>query len=251
MDKKYLIYSTVQLRNDEGEGTGVIVNLANGFENDVPVIITNKHVIEKCPDIELTLTVQTKEGNYATQECKLVGAREKCIFLDEYDLCAIPLRPLFMGLSGMERLVVASFVCLGEFATAKDFAESDPISDLYVVGYPDGFRDRKNNLPIAKKGVSSTPLFSDYEGRKEFLVDCGLCQGSSGSPVFIKGKTNNYKLAGIVYATKNISVEGSVKDANGNVNRALFWVPSGIGIAIKAQEILNLRKKLIRLSKFE
>lgn len=240
MDKQNLIYSTVQIYTDKKDGTGVIMDLS--FEPDVcvPVIITNKHVIEGCDDISITITVKLENGHYATQICKLVAVTNNCIIHNEYDLCAVPLSLLFQTTYNMKRMIAASYVKISELALADTFATCDAISDVYVIGYPNAYRDRKNNLPIARKGVTSTPLFSDYEGRKEFLVDCGILEGSSGSPVFIKDKGDDYKLAGIIYASKMMSVEAKYYGNKGESGEGYCWISTGIGVAIKAQEILNL-----------
>lgn len=244
MDKQNLIYSTVQLRNDNCEGTGVIVDLTMEEGTCVPVIITNKHVIEGFDDIAFALTVQNEDGSYGILECILKGAASKCVFHDACDLCAIPLSYLINETKKLNRMIAASFVSIDEIAMADDFIRCDAIADVYVIGYPNSFRDMRNNLPIAKKGVTSTPLFSDYDGRKEFLVDCGILKGNSGSPVYIKVDSSNYKLAGIIYATKNMSLDAYFYDGDGRKHCVDCWVSSGIGIAIKAQEILDLAFKI-------
>lgn len=207
----------------------------------------NKHVIDGCDDVSITITVKLEDGHYATQNCKLVAVTSKCILHNTYDLCAIPLSLLFQKTYNMKRMIVASYVKISELAMADTFAECDAISDVYVIGYPNAFRDKKNNLPIARKGVTSTPLFSDYEGRKEFLVDCGILEGSSGSPVFIKDKGDDYKLAGIVCASKMMSVEAKYYDSKGESGEGYCWISTGIGAAIKAQEILDLATEINKI----
>lgn len=243
MDKQNLIYSTVQIRTDKVDGTGFIMDLTDEPNTCIPVLITNKHVIEGCDDVEITLTLQKEDKSYPTQKIKLLKVVDKSVFHDTYDLCAIPLSLLFKKTYDSGNLVVGSFLSINEIAMATDFAKADSISDVYVVGYPDAFRDIRNNLPIARRGVTATPLFSDYEGNKEFLIDCGIVEGSSGSPVFIKNDNGDYKLAGVVVEAKKMTVEVELK----NSQIGACWIPTGIGVAIKAQEIMDLALKIYNI----
>jgi len=59
-----------------------------------------------------------------------------------------------------------------------------PTSTITLVGYPYGFSDKKNNLPIWKTGtIASEPLF-DFDGKPLFLVDISAFPGMSGAPAF-------------------------------------------------------------------
>lgn len=58
-------------------------------------------------------------------------------------------------------------------------------SDRPIFGYPRGFYDRLNLLPVARRAITATPISVDYEGRPEFLMDASVFPGSSGSPVFV------------------------------------------------------------------
>ncbi len=59
-----------------------------------------------------------------------------------------------------------------------------PTSTITLVGYPYGFSDKKNSLPIWKTGtIASEPLF-DFDGKPLFLVDISAFPGMSGSPAF-------------------------------------------------------------------
>jgi hypothetical protein len=54
-----------------------------------------------------------------------------------------------------------------------------------MIGYPKGFWDRVNNLPVVRKGITATPIYIDYNGKKEFLLDIPIFSGSSGSPIVL------------------------------------------------------------------
>jgi len=63
--------------------------------------------------------------------------------------------------------------------------ELDAIEEVIFIGYPSGLYDSKNFLPVARRGVTATPLVVDYSGLPQFLIDASVFPGSSGSPVFI------------------------------------------------------------------
>ena len=68
--------------------------------------------------------------------------------------------------------------------TREQVKNFDAIEDILFIGYPTGIYDRYNNSPIARKGITATPIALDYEGKYQFLIDASIFPGSSGSPVF-------------------------------------------------------------------
>jgi len=56
-------------------------------------------------------------------------------------------------------------------------------STVAVVGYPYGFRDQLNGLPVWKTGTIATEPYVDFQGQPAFLVDVAAFEGMSGAPV--------------------------------------------------------------------
>jgi len=71
--------------------------------------------------------------------------------------------------------------------TAKDFLPIDkrlPVgAHLSVIGYPLGFYDIENNLPMVRQAGLASIYQSDFRGNPFFLIDASLHEGTSGSPV--------------------------------------------------------------------
>ncbi|MBI5466031.1 MAG: trypsin-like peptidase domain-containing protein [Candidatus Kerfeldbacteria bacterium] len=68
---------------------------------------------------------------------------------------------------------------------------------IIFVGYPKGFFDDLNFLPVARCGsIASIPAV-DFRGKKQLLIDAQVFPGSSGSPVFVQLGIA-YKLLGIL-----------------------------------------------------
>lgn len=73
--------------------------------------------------------------------------------------------------------------CIG-----KKWSQSDlkirPAKEVTLVGYPYGFYDRTNALPIWKTGSLASEPKIDFEGKPLILVDVSAFPGMSGAPVF-------------------------------------------------------------------
>lgn len=72
-----------------------------------------------------------------------------------------------------------------------------------MVGCPSGIMDEINNLPIFRRGISSSSIGKLYNGKPEFLIDMACFPGSSGSPVYIFNQGSYpQKNGGIVAGTR-------------------------------------------------
>jgi len=59
-----------------------------------------------------------------------------------------------------------------------------PTTRITLIGYPYGFYDKKNSLPIWKTGSIASEPEIDFENKPLFLIDVSAFPGMSGSPVF-------------------------------------------------------------------
>ncbi|MBE5955708.1 MAG: trypsin-like peptidase domain-containing protein [Lachnospiraceae bacterium] len=121
-----------------------------------------------------------------------------------------------------------------EFDTFSSF------QPILMLGYPSGIHDSTTNLPIARTGITATPLYSSYKGKPEFLINIPFLNGSSGSPVFAIKEDIPY-LIGIEYSKLMEKVTLDKLEArlyrSKKVTREL---ETGLGIAIRADQILVL-----------
>ena len=69
--------------------------------------------------------------------------------------------------------------------TAATLRDMEVLEEVVFFGYPSGYYDHHNLLPIARRGITASPPQFDYDGRPEFLVDAAVYFGCSGSPVFV------------------------------------------------------------------
>ncbi len=75
-----------------------------------------------------------------------------------------------------------------------------PGEDLIVIGFPLGFYDEVNNLPVVRNAALSSAHNVAFEAKPYFLVDSRLHSGSSGSPVWTKPRDQLCTTDGSVFA---------------------------------------------------
>jgi len=88
----------------------------------------------------------------------------------------------------------------------------NPFGNVTIIGYPQGFHDELNNLPIYRKASIASAYGVYFEGFPYFLVDAHLHPGTSGSPVvnshhtlFKESEEEGYTLFGIHSGTYSIA----------------------------------------------
>lgn len=125
----------------------------------------------------------------------------------------------------------------------EDFANFDMDSlivgqKVIFVGYPQGFFDTKNFLPVARFGTIASIPSMDFNGEKQILLDAQVFPGSSGSPVFFLSDKNEYKLLGII-SSAPISAQDYI-DASGEltpVEKKIAVKFIGLGILFKLETL--------------
>ena len=188
-----LLYTTVRIDTktadgQSGSGTG-FVYVHKAGDQHIPVIVTNKHVVQGFPKGSITFTV--REG----QEPKLGHGFRLDIedFSNAWtghpdlavDVAVIPLAPLESHIQQMGVQVFYKAVSPDIVPSAQQLEELDAFEELVFIGYPNGIWDKKNLLPVMRTGTTGTPLAVDFEGQPTFLMDASVFPGSSGSPVFL------------------------------------------------------------------
>lgn len=258
-----LAHSTVRIECDlpggmTGTGTGFFYSLDKNGDQHVPVIITNKHVVAGAVKGRFLLTLQDATGGPAVGACQ---AFELDAFEKRWaphpdpnvDLCAMPIAPLMR--EAEQRNQKFFYVTFDKelLPTRAEIEDMIGLENITMVGYPNGLWDRKNNLPIFRRGVLATDYKYDWNGKKEFLIDAACFPGSSGSPVMLfdvasyqtrKGTfmgSSRIKLLGVLYAGPQHTVEGEVKVVLVPTQQkavAVAGIPNNLGIIIKAEQLL-------------
>ena len=171
-----LLFTTVPIVGITTEGTGVSgtgfffsYDLEDGRK--VPLLITNHHVLKDV--IQGRFVINLAEGDAPSRETISVNFDKSFIGgkkLGELDLVAMPVAPVLSSGLIPKKSVLVNLAALEQ---------------ITFIGYPRGLYDDYNKTPLIRQGWTSTPAWNDYKGKREFLVDASVFEGSSGSPAFI------------------------------------------------------------------
>lgn len=186
-------------------GTGHIYTRRTS-KGDIPFIITNKHVVDGCISGEMYFT-EAKDGK------PILGSRLQITFdgsfvlqhvYSDYDLAFIPMGPILNKFSEQGKNIFFRSISQEIFLTPESANNLSAIEQITFIGYPRGLVDLKNNLPIIRQGITSTPIWNKFNDRNVFLIDASSFPGSSGSPVFIFNQGMYYTQGGNLIAGTRI-----------------------------------------------
>ncbi|MDE0303409.1 MAG: serine protease [Albidovulum sp.] len=224
----------------------------------VPVLITNRHVVEGFQNFRIVLSTES-DARLAKPERRRIleyDQLDKIVVFHEnrsIDLAAILLRPILDQNVNDGSTIYLEEISVNDFLTEDIASKLRFVEDVLVVGYPQGQWDRTRNLPLFRRGITASPAMLDYNGESKFLIDCSIFPGSSGSPVFLynfpayieNGKVSfgeRCSLLGVVSSMLTHDVEGKVVEVDipTTVTVTKSPMPSNLGVVIRAREILNL-----------
>ncbi|MFI9824430.1 trypsin-like peptidase domain-containing protein [Streptomyces sp. NPDC052013] len=207
--RRQILFSTVRLDNDKTSGipetgTGFLVM---GYLDDgrgCPVVITNKHVVADAAKLTARFIARkpgVDEPNLGQEaEVKLPTDTWVGHPNDRVDVAAIPLG------HGWDEIIKHCYnrvLPMSMLSTDTEDLEIDAIEEVTFVGYPSGLHDPKHFTPIARRGITATPIDMDMGGDPAFWVDGSVFGGSSGSPVYIlddRQPKPRFALVGIIAA---------------------------------------------------
>ena len=261
-----LTYATVLIKctyanGQTGSGTGFIINLCKDVQANrcIPVIITNKHVIEN--STETVFEFCKADANGLPIDTQTVGVRYGGNGWiphpdSSVDLCCLLLAE---ALSTFEQANVKVFyipLAPTLIPNCNQISDLSAMEDILMLGYPIGLSDTYNHKPILRKGITATHIKKDYQGKKEFLVDMACFPGSSGSPIFILNEGtyttstgvcvgSRLYLVGVLYGGPQYNAQGILTFANlPNIPHPVTRIPTNLGVAIKAERILEFESIL-------
>jgi hypothetical protein len=189
-----LLFTTVRIEtlDESGSQSGVGTSSIFAYKtagNEYPFLVTNKHVVEGARRAHLTfIQAQDKQPLLGTGYVLNIEDFDKLWYghpHNQVDVTIAPFAPLLehirkAGVSIFFRQIVPELLL-----SEEKLKELDVLEEIVFIGYPSGIWDSKNLLPIFRKGITATPIWIDFQGKKQFLIDASVFPGSSGSPVFL------------------------------------------------------------------
>jgi hypothetical protein len=252
-----LMYTTTRLVVGNSIGTGFFFNFRLSDNVKVPVLITNKHVInnEQHPSVEFLLHLDN--GN---EDCYLnhkITLQTEWHFHPVDDLCFCFINPILQIVKNQTGKAVFYKGAEDEIIATQDKLDNlSAIEEVTMVGYPIGLWDELNNFPIFRRGYTASHPAIDFNKQNIGLVDMACYPGSSGSPIFIlneniySDKQGNAYLGsrllflGVQVAVPQMPVHGKIEVVNTPTQQSVITESMStvnLGYYIKAKEILGFK----------
>ncbi len=258
-----LQYSTIRIecKDKNGNlstGTGFFFNFLQTDKGNVPVIITNKHVIKNNETGRLLFTIADENGNpidsfHHTFNISPNFENAWRLHPDpNVDLCAMPIAEILYILKEQNMKPFFAPFDKSLIPSKEQLNDLGAMEEIIMVGYPNGIWDSVNNQPILRKGITATHPNKDYCGKKEFMADIASFPGSSGSPVLIynhngyKDRNGNFYMKerffflGILYAGPQHTTIGQIYTDYKNTPISVSNIPNNLGLIIKSERIEEL-----------
>ncbi|MGA2618594.1 MAG: serine protease [Thermoguttaceae bacterium] len=218
-------------------------------EGDIVFLVTNQHVLtgwaplEKKPPIGDQITFQFHQsdeetGKVTTVTLPLFTKSGKQVWVGsvmfpEADLAVI---------------LVNGQLCHG--CTVRGIASHwadpkmkvRPTTTVTLIGYPYGFYDAKNALPIWKTGSVASEPEIDFEGKPLMLIDVAAFPGMSGSPAFATayGMYEMHNGTGVTAGAVQQFIGIYASNVVRHKERFLEYIPHAASLGIRDDESLQI-----------
>jgi len=205
---------TIAQNGGTGSGTGFFFSYKRG-ETNYPFVVTNKHVVMGMREGALSFLQRQDQTPQLGQGFRLrIDDWQDAWFghpSPEIDIAICPFAPIEAHIKEQHDLdLFYRYVSDEMIPTVEQATKLDALESVTFIGYPNGVWDSKNLLPVARRGMTASPISVDFENTPRFLVDASVFGGSSGSPVFIMNQgMYTDKTGGTVIGSRLFSLASS------------------------------------------
>jgi len=268
-----LAFSTVRLevlRSDKKKayGTAFFFSFLQDSTGEIPVIVTNKHVIKNGVKGTFIISKANSDGTpNLTAHIPIVldNFEQRWILHPDsaIDIAVMPIAPLLNDANSKGVTLFYQSIDNSIIPSDDNLKQLNAVEEVLMVGYPIGLIDNTNNYPIFRKGITATHPNLKYNGKDEFMIDAACYPGSSGSPVFLLNQGNyvarngstmvqaRLYFLGILYSGPQFNAKGEIKILNiPTVNDTITQtnIPINLGNIIRSRQLLSFEsifKKII------
>ena len=225
-------------------GTGFFYRARLNGESDrvIILLISNRHVFGN-PKGRLTISLNRGQGTN-TPAFGNIQTFDQVGF--EAGYCSHPDPAVDLACINASILTDTDvfFKCLEpNFLQPIDYEQVVMGSDVVFVGYPRGFYDVANNLPLLRRGVIASVPDVDFNGKGQIVIDAQVFRGSSGSPVFV-GQGDRYLLLGVL--SQVVFLNSKLQIVPANMQQVEVEQALGLGIVIKQRHVQELIDHAVR-----
>jgi len=253
-----LLFSTTRIESKSTDGknppvfsTGFFVRAKTAKDRGVTFLVTCRHALAGFDEANFSFS-EEKDGKPQLGQIQNVTVKNlpKNVYFDSdpaIDVAVIPMSTVLEGLKTEGKRLFHKVLLRSYVPDAAAASGLSCFQQVLFIGYPNGLRDEKNSLPIARNGFTATPYVVDYNGLPMFLIDATVFPGSSGSPVlvfnqgtYLKNKRNEQPSIGAgtrIYFLGMIS-QAYFKDTEGEVE--FKRMPTAVLPTYKQRAALNL-----------
>jgi hypothetical protein len=219
-------------------GTGFFYHVVYDDETNrgLLLLISNKHVF-KDPKGKLTVSLNRRKED-GTPELGNIRTFNQAGFESIYYVHPNPDVDLACAnVSGITRTDAFHIHLDHSLLKPIDYEKVALGSSVVFVGYPRGFYDDFNNLPLLRRGVIASVPNVDFQGKGEIVIDAHIFPGSSGSPVFVAWE-GKYSLLGVV--SEGVRGYSKLQSMPTKVPPVGVEQMIGLGIVVKQRHVQEL-----------
>jgi hypothetical protein len=267
-----LLFTTVRIETEGASGTlwhgtGFFFRFTTDNPQGFPVIVTNRHVVKGAKIGRFSIHEGVLDGDTFVPACtsdriELEDFESKWIGHPDpdVDLCGMRLQPLLDSAEERGKALFTMNFGAKDVLTEEKMSKLKAAEPILMVGYPNGLWDQSNNLPLLRRGITSSHPGMNFCWRPEFVIDCAVFPGSSGSPVALLddgayeletvngvsgiGIGGRFALLGVLCAVPYVTPDGGIvvrsPAPTATTPSSLANRMINLGYVIKAREILVL-----------
>jgi hypothetical protein len=268
-----LLFTTTRILTEQNDGTqssgtAFFVHFKVSETRELPVLITNKHVVKNSllGTFFVHLGVKDENGQlvpkFASQPIKLSNFQNLWIHHPgDVDLCAMPFEPLRQEALAQGQEIFYQPITEYYFPTTEILSNLSALEDIFMVGYPIGLWDDVNNFPVLRRGITASHPSVDFKGKSMGLADIASFPGSSGSPILVVNEGlftsqsgiclgSRLIFLGVLYAGPQFTANGDIKiveipTAQTPISRT--DIPAHLGYYVKAKELITLKEHILSM----